>query len=152
MSDSYRLKLAQHLFQLPPPGLPLSTAQRVNVELAARTCGAVISDLITHAQKLWTMAGPGALMLRDFQSDSQLDDAIWLTIEQLEEDCRRAEAARDEGIHRVLAKALQLLDGIDPAKAVVLLLIDHRGMQLLHIPTDNPDATAADILKQWSSL
>lgn len=141
-----RQGLAQALFQLDPPGVNTGATGETQRGMAGRIAAAILSDLITQAQKSWRHLGPGVLTVRLIP-----DDVQWFTPEQLRKNLYLAEASGDADIASTLKRILGVLDDLDIKAQIPLLITSASDLRFFLIRTDNPDAELQQLLASWNA-
>jgi len=142
-----RYELLQKMF----PELRTSSGTTGDKEAAiglnTRAAEAILGDQIGLYDTGFTALGPGVLNLRLSKDNTKTSE--YITHQEITADAELARKLGDTQLAADMGDVANFVDGFNPSKAALILLVDNSGFRLLPIDRDNPASTLVALMEEF---
>ena len=118
------------------------------IGINTRACEAILGDLIGNYDKGFAAYGPGVLNVRLSNDNSKTSEYIGL--DEIRADAELARKWGDDDIADSMDDVIKEVDGFNPNKAALLLLVDNSGFRLLPLDREDPAGTITSIMEEMN--
>ena len=142
-----RYELLQKMF----PELRTSSGSAGDKEAAIginqRAAEAILGDQIQLYDTGFKALGPGVLNIRLSKDNKKTSE--YITHQEITADAELAQKFGDTEIAADMSDVANFVDGFNPNKAALILLVDNSGFRLLPIDRDNPASTLVALMEEF---
>ena len=117
------------------------------IGINTRACEAILGDMIGNYDKGFNAYGPGVLNIRLSKDATKTSE--YITLSEISADAELATKHGDTEIAESMGDVASIVEGFNPNKAALLLLVDNSGFRLLPVDRDNPASTIAAVMEEF---
>jgi hypothetical protein len=110
----------------------------------------ILTDMLFAFRNAFNERGPGILVIRH-NDDGEKGDVAYMTLSELTHDLDTAYSYNDTDAAAFLSDAISQVEGLNPDKLALFMLVESRGVAIVPVPVDEPEAGIRAIFEEVTS-